>query len=207
MIGVYVSGRSAPAPLNPYPEVHGGSRVGATIPGSPDPYSNYVWDLDGLDDPFAYQMYVDLPIGATGLPASSFSGIDAMRTGGSVSVHGPGLLTVKFAQEAACWVEFDSNQLDSSGGALDISISENILPGENYRVTPARYGQTYRVETNNQLYEGIRYAIVNVTTVGSGGWSLTKFRRKCQVVPTNYKGRFSSSDPLLDQVVSLPPHC
>lgn len=56
------------------------------------------------------------------------------------------------------------------------------------------------METNNQLYEGIYYAIINVTDPGPKPWSISQFRRKCQVVPTNYEGAFTSSDPLLDRI-------
>jgi hypothetical protein len=99
---------------------------------------------------------------------------------------------------------YDSEDFAGSGAVLDISISENALPGECYRDTPKVYHTggvtTYRLETNNQLYEGIYYAIINVTKGGATPWTLSKFRRKCQVVPTNYNGKFSSDDASLDRI-------
>jgi hypothetical protein len=107
---------------------------------------------------------------------------------------------VRFAQEAACWIEFNSSDMVSAGGALDISISEGSLPGEVYRIKPTQYESLYRLETNNQLYEGIWYAFVNITSAGSRPWTVSNFRRVCQVVPTNYVGSFHSSDALLNRI-------
>ena len=119
-----------------------------------------------LSDPFQYQQYVDYPTDGAATPPSAFS--SANFSGGEVVVHGPGVLRLKFAQEGACWVEFDSETYAASGAKLDISISENALPGECYRETPVQHNNsaTFRVETNNQLYEGIYYAIINVTDAG-----------------------------------------
>ena len=46
--------------------------------------------------------------------------------------------------------------MEASQGQLDVTISENMLEGEVFRKTPKQYNDTYRLETNNQLYEGIR---------------------------------------------------
>jgi hypothetical protein len=85
-------------------------------------------------------------------PASSFHLDTAAAPNVSFAVVGTGLVTARFAQEAACWIEFDSVGMEAAGGALDISISEGALPGEVYRIVPKRYGSLYRLETNNQLY-------------------------------------------------------
>eukprot|EP01049_Picozoa_sp_SAG25_P001718 SAG25_NODE_81_length_16694_cov_8.663332_8_plen_219_part_00 len=173
---------AAAAVPSPYPALHGGSRSGAAPPNgaSPDPLSDYVWDLAGLPDPFAYQSFVDLPVQATSAPTSAFSGVESMLTKESaVHVRAPGLITVKFAQEAACWVEFESAGLAASGAKLDMTISENRLPGEVHNLRPKAYGgngssggaASYRLEPNKQLYEGVRYIFINVTDAGSGaGW-------------------------------------
>ena len=79
-----------------------------------------------------------------------------------------GLITAKFAQEGACWVEFDSDGFERSGAKMDMTISENRLPGEVHNLHPSAHNGTYRLEPNNQLYEGIRYVFINVTSVGKG---------------------------------------
>lgn len=48
--GCCLASPPSPPPLNPYPRVHGGERVGQIVSGSPDPFQNYKWDLDKLQD-------------------------------------------------------------------------------------------------------------------------------------------------------------
>jgi alpha-L-rhamnosidase len=233
-------------PLNPYPKVHGGAASGGKVAASPDPMVDYKWDLASLPDPFAYQSFTTLPVQASAEPASAFAGTESLTSaGGAVKVHGAGLITLKFAQEAgaptislcisvvcvdfveppeltrspggrcaACWVQFDSADFgaaSSGGGAkLDMTLSENRLPGEVHNLQPKAYNSTtgasgttttYRLEPNNQLYEGVRYVFINVTSAGSSApWSISNVKRVCQVVPTNYDGSFHSSDDTLNRI-------
>ena len=94
--------------------------------------------------------------------------------------------------------------LSASGAKLDMTLSENRLPGEVHNLQPKAYNATgtttYRLEPNNQLYEGVRYVFINVTASGSAPWALNNLRRVCQVVPTNYEGSFHSSDDTLNRI-------
>ena len=196
---------AATGDISPYPKVHGGSRAGAKVAASPDPLVDYRWELQALPDPFAYQSFTGLPIVASAEPAAAFEGRATVASAGStVHVHGQGVITVKFAQEAACWVEFDSVGLSASGAMLDMTLSENRLPGEVHNLQPKAYNAsgttTYRLEPNNQLYEGVRYVFINVTAAGTAPWAFSNLRRVCQVVPTNYEGSFHSSDDTLNRI-------
>ena len=42
-------------------------------------------------------------------------------------------------------------RLAASGAGLDMTISENRLPGEVHNLKPKKYNNTYRLEPNNQL--------------------------------------------------------
>lgn len=116
-------------------------------------------------------------------------------------------------------MEFDSADLAASGAAVTIAISENrlIAPLEAY--APTRHNDTWRLESNKDLYEGVRYAFINITAAGGRSragvargrrgssteqgftaWHITGLRRVCQVVPTNYAGSFHSSDSNLDRI-------
>eukprot|EP01043_Picozoa_sp_COSAG02_P052840 COSAG02_NODE_5754_length_4063_cov_16.384208_2_plen_896_part_00 len=191
---------AAPSALGPYPLLHGGARTGVKVAASPDPLVDYKWDMSSIDK-FAYQVFVDHPVEAVAEPASAFSGVSDMMSAGSVvGVHSAGLITIKFAQEGACWVEFESKGLAASGAKMDMTISENRLPGEVHNLQPTARNGTYRLEPNNQLYEGVRYIFVNVTAPGSAPWAIENFRRVCQTVPTNYEGHFSSSDETLNKI-------
>ena len=73
------AGSPAPAlPMDPYPAVHGGRTSGPAVAASPDPMSNYEWDLASLPDPFAYQSLVDYAVSAAAEPAASFSGVSTL---------------------------------------------------------------------------------------------------------------------------------
>lgn len=129
--------------LSPYPLLHGGARTGAKVAASPDPLVDYKWDLSSIDR-FAYQAFVDQPVSATAEPAAAFGGVGGMTSAASaVTVKAAGLITAKFAQEGACWVEFKSAGFAASGARMDMTISENRLPGEVCNRQPKPHNGTY----------------------------------------------------------------
>ena len=73
---------------------------------------------------YGYQTYVDAPTNLTFTPESSFHCDDDNAS--SITVLGAGVVTARFAQEAACWIEFNSTDLEAAGGAVDVSISESV---------------------------------------------------------------------------------
>jgi hypothetical protein len=107
--------------------------------------------------------------------------------------------------ESAAWLEFDSPDLT---GTVEMSISEYDEPaiensgGPAHRIktlAPQRYGNTYRLELNSELYEGVRFGWIHVHSFDSP-WQITAVRAVCQVKPTNYNGSFACSDPLLTRI-------
>ena len=121
----------------------------------------------------------------------------------NVTVVGPGSIVMDFGVESAAWVEFDSFDLgDPSSQGVNVSIGESnqiymlgMVPKTD---VPVQYNTTYRLETNSQLYEGVRFAWITSETTAA--WHITGVRSVCQIKPTNYTGAFSSSDPFLDQI-------
>ena len=111
----------------------------------------------------------------------------------NVVVSGTGTLRVDFGRENAGWFEIDSP--DCPGG-VQLSISEYNEPGIDKTRAPARHGNTYRLELNDELYDGVRFAWIRVTG-WHAPWHITGIRAVCQVKPTNYAGSFDCSDPLL----------
>ena len=134
--------------------------------------------------------------------AADVKGLESLLTEkASATISGPGVISVKFAQEGACWVEFTNADLGASGASVAITISENKLPAPLETGAPVQHGHTYRLEPNNQLYEGIHYAFLNITWAAAAKpFTITSLRRGCQVVPTNYNGHFESSDSDLDRI-------
>jgi hypothetical protein len=167
---------------------------------------NYVWDLESLKHPAAYQLIADraIEVELQAGAAADWAGLESLTTNASsLTVSGPGLARLKFEQEGACWVEFESDDLAASGARVALTISENNLPAPLETHAPTRHNSTWRLEPNAQLYEGVRYAWLNVSAADTGRFApfrITRFRRACQVVPTNYRGHFESSDADLDRI-------
>ncbi len=178
----------------PYPYVAAsGLRLGAVpVPESPDPLVAYRWPnpqaADGLE------IYLVKPVAVSATPAGAFDNLQSL-TGNSpdVGVKGPGLITLDFGLEHAAWVEFDSPDCP---GNVEMSISEYNEPGVGKTKAPVKHGQTYRLELNDELYDGMRFAWINVKASGTP-WHITGMRAVCQVKPVNYNGGFSCSDPML----------
>jgi alpha-L-rhamnosidase len=104
--------------------------------------------------------------------------------------------------ENAAWIEFDSPDLADS---VDMSISEYDQPPAYPSIyppkigAPKKYGNTYRLELNTDLYEGVRYGWIHVRTF-SRPWHITAVRLVCQTQPANYNGTFSCSDTMLTRI-------
>ena len=111
----------------------------------------------------------------------------------AITVRGKGDIRIDFGVESAAWVEFDSP--DCPGG-VEMSISEYNQPWPGKTGTPVKHGNTYRLELNDQLYEGVRFAWIHVKALARP-WHITGIRAVCQVKPTNYLGSFSCSDPVI----------
>ena len=70
-------------------------------------------------------------------------------------------------QESAAWIEFDSPDLSPADASLiTLSFAEwSEIPLKTQK--PVAYGTTYRLETNSQLYEGVRYGWFTVNSAPS----------------------------------------
>lgn len=122
----------------------------------------------------------------------------------SIAVKGTGSLRLDFGVECAGWLEFDSDDLPDS---VEMSISEYNEPaivntGARHPIKtarPAKYGHTYRLELNEELYEGVRFGWIHVRRYKKT-WHILNPRLVCQVRPVNYAGSFSCSDPELTRI-------
>ena len=187
----------------PYAPLHGGSFTGLKVAESPDPLVAYRWDnpqsLDSL------QVYVLKPIASFADTPASFRGA-GISSGqqDSMVVEGVGSIRFDFGVESPAWLEFDSPDLS---GEIEMSISEydepaieNTGPAHRFKTSqPHRYDNTYRLELNSELYEGVRFGWIHVRAFEQP-WRITAVRAVCQVKPTNYVGRFSCSDSMLTRV-------
>ncbi len=187
----------------PYPEVTGGSFSGPAVPGSPDPLVAYRWPAPKAAD--GLEIYTLKPVALQSDAPKAFSHLNSL-TGKhpSVTVKGTGSIRMDFGRESAAWLEFDSPDL---AGTVEMSISEYNEPeismmGGAHNVktlVPVRYGNSYRLELNGQLYEGVRFGWIHVRSF-TAPWHITGIRLVCQTKPANYNGRFSCSDSMLTRI-------
>lgn len=181
-----------------YPPISA-QKKGTANPLSPDPIFNFTWPDPKADD--GLESYRLEPVSWTVSDHGSFD-MDGFRMKKMIVVNGQGYIRFDFGQTNAGWLEFDSPDLN---GEVEMSISEFDQPPvhtSSYPVktlAPKKYGNTYRLELNPELYEGVRYGWIHVRSF-SRAWHITAVRLVCQIKPVNYNGSFACSDTLLTRI-------
>ena len=181
-----------------YPLISG-TASGPAIGESPDPLIRYRWkETKGTDD---LQIYFLSPV-ATWAENSKAFPVSEILLGekSQITVAAPGSIRFDFGVESAGWLEFDSSDCN---GLVEMSISEyNEVPRHPAPVktkAAVKHGNTYRLELNDELYEGLRFGWIHVRSLEKP-WHITAVRLVCQAKPANYEGSFSCSDPLLTRI-------
>ena len=175
-----------------YAYVGNGSFSGPAVPESPDPLVAYRWPAPKASD--ALEIYLLKPKVISADRPESFANLTSLAGDSpDVTVRDAGEILLDFGRESAAWVEFDSP--DCPGG-VEMSISEYNQPAPHKTRVPVKHGDTYRLELNKELYEGVRFAWIRVKAPASP-WHIKGIRAVCQVKPTNYAGSFSCSDAML----------
>lgn len=192
--------------IEPYQYLNGGAFNGPTNPLSPDPLLTYRWGT-GVNTS-ALQIYDMLPISVSvtpGTPSSSFTNLQSLVNAdgnASVTVNGAGGFMVDIGVESASWLEFDSPDLLAADLAnIQLSVSEWTEEYIGKILVPKQYNTTYRLETNDQLYEGVRFGFFFMKAPPSQPFTISAVRAVSQAKPVNYTGSFSASgDDLLTQI-------
>jgi hypothetical protein len=190
-----------PSPIpEPYSYLNGGSFSGKPINASPDPTQSYRWSNTAPSD--GLQIFTLPPKRITTKEPSAFGGFSSFTSHlANTTVQGAGDLRFDFGVEVGAWVEFDSPDLteDEAKQSVAMSLSEYNEPGVDKTRTPVKHGHTFRLELNDELYDGMRFAWIHVKSV-SRPWHITAVRAVCQVKPTNYLGSFNSNDSELNRI-------
>ena len=188
---------------SPYAYLNGGEFKSPDVPESPDPLIRYRWDNPEAGDEL--QVYYLRPVSVIAENRENFENISSLTSQNPyVTVNGTGSIMMDFGVENAAWLEFDSNDLT---GTVTMSISEYNRPAivnagaQNRFKTkkPVKYGNTYRLELNTELYEGVRFGWIHIDSFEKP-WHISNIRLVCQAKPTNYTGAFSCSDPMLTRI-------
>jgi alpha-L-rhamnosidase len=166
---------------------------------SPDPIFGYTWANPKASD--GLESYSLQPVSWSVSNPHSFNTND-FKKNNVIVVNGEGYIRFDFGQENAGWLEFDSPDFN---GKVEMIISEYNQP-PSYptfypakRLAPKKYGNTYRLELNPELYEGVRYGWIHVQSFVKT-WHITAVRIVCQIKPANYNGSFSCSDTMLTRI-------
>jgi len=177
-------------------------QTGDKVPHSPDPLVDWQWDDPKASD--SLEIYFLRPVKVKFDQPDHFHVNLHNEKATEIKVTGSGSIRFDFGQVNAAWLEFDSKDIN---GKVKMSISEYNEPailneGAQNRIktlTPVKYDNTYRLELNDELYEGVRYGWIHVKDFKKS-WHIEDVRLVCQIKPTNYKGSFYSNDTLLSQI-------
>ena len=204
--GAAVAAASAPpSPIpEPYPWLNGGS-FGAPVAFSHDDLAAYSWPADfaGFG---ALQVFAAAPAFAQAAPAACAAGLDSLVAApfgaGAASVSGNCSLMLDFGVERGAWLELQLAAPLPACASLTASISEYNTPRPGPAATLKAYGDgsALRLETNAQLYDGLRYAFLTLAASDCAPVVITGARAVAQALPLNYEGSFASDDEVLDRV-------
>lgn len=181
----------------PYPSISG-SYTGEVVLHSPDPLVSYRWDTPKATDDL--EIYTVTPVSIkSDIPENTVT-----KDLSLIEVTADCNLMFDFGQVNAAWFEFDSDDLN---GEIEMSISEFNEPavfnlGSQHPVKttkPVRYGNTWRLELNKELYEGVRFAWIHIHHLNKPA-TIKSPRLICQIKPTNYEGSFACSDTMLTRI-------
>lgn len=187
-----------------YAYLNGGGFIAPAIPESPDPLIRYRWMETHANDKL--QVYYLRPVAVRTDTPDAFEGLESLTSETpKLVVKAPGSIRMDFGVESAAWLQFDSPDLGNS--KVTLSISEYNQPaifnaGSQSPIkttAPVKYGQTYRLELNKELYEGVRFGWLHVHEVEKP-FTINNIRAVCQIKPTNYTGSFNCSDPMLTRM-------
>ncbi|MCR4920997.1 MAG: hypothetical protein K5945_04725 [Bacteroidaceae bacterium] len=181
----------------PYAYVSGGAMTGKRVAASPDPLVAYEWHSPKATD--RYQIFVALPREAEVMDhPESFRGVEsATKERCRIRVTGPGAIRLDFGTELPAWIEIDSPDLN---GDVELGFSEHREYAMCPKIArPAQYGNTYRMELNKELYEGVRYGFIRINRIEQP-FTITAVRAVAQVKPLNYTGSFDSDNELINKV-------
>ena len=144
--------------------------------------------------------------------AAAVSGIDVL---------GAGTVRLDFGTELAGWFEFELEVGEEAGGEVEVeevvlrhltcALSEFGAPLPEKAARPVRYGaSSYRLETNDGLYEGVRYVFLTYAPSWhrgqeEGGEGLPLFRIVrprvvAQVRPVAYSATYGEADAALAKI-------
>ncbi|WP_106827905.1 alpha-L-rhamnosidase C-terminal domain-containing protein [Parabacteroides pacaensis] len=190
-------GYDMPDIQTPYRKVSG-TFSGEQVPHSPDPLVAFRWEDPKHTD--SLQVYTLTPLSVkVDKPENA-----TIKSNTTMTINGPCDLMFDFGVVSAAWFEFDAGDID---GEIEMSISEFNEPavfnlGSQHpwkTAVPVRHKNIWRLELNDGLYEGVRFAWIHIKSLNKPV-DISGIRLVCQIKPTNYEGSFACSDTMLTRI-------
>ena len=184
----------------PWPPLSGGDFSGPPVPLSPDPLVRYVFNAStSVDSLYVFNVFPVSAFLLEGTPSASFNGWESLSSPAetNVVVSGAGGVGVDFGTELPAWLEFDSPDLsDADAARLLLATGEynavDIIGTTPKQKAPVRYNTTFRLETNAELYEGVRFGFLTLAAPPASPFTITALRAVTQTKPVNYTGSYSA---------------
>jgi alpha-L-rhamnosidase len=210
------------------------------IPESPDPLVSYTWSASvntsqlqiyRIHQPTSYKVIPsdaisknDLerffsisPASQNSSTSSNTSAITRPSSLASLKIYRNCIIVLDWGVERAAWFELQIIVPPTAQVLASISEFNEPYPGKTKALT--HYGNhTYRLETNEELYEGVRFSFVHITFVNDGIQHQYRSQHNTEVnhyspprveirdvslvakiKPVAYTGRFHSSNTQLTQ--------
>ena len=185
--------------FGPYQPLHDGAFAGPAVSLSPDPLVRYHWQDPRTTNDLQY--YLMRPVKVSADAPGAFAGLkSACGHRCNITVRGTGSIQFDFGVESAAWLEFDSPDMP---GGVEMGVSEFTAPAWEHCIAAPTYtgGHTYCLKLKGRFdYNGVRFGWIYVRSFVGRPWHITNVRLVCQIKPTNYKGSFSCSDPMLTKI-------
>ena len=110
-------------------------------------------------------------------------------------------IVMDWGSERAAWFELvslDDDLIDNDWVTIQASISEFNAPYPGKTMPLTKYGNhTYRLETNKELYEGVRFTFLHFEFHASGELTIDDVSIVSKIKPIQYTSSFRSADTLL----------
>jgi alpha-L-rhamnosidase len=202
----------------PFPDLFGFDPAGnPPVPLSPDPLVPYTWDKSTVNASQLQVYRVHQPVNQTLIPSSAVQIHQADDGSTYYTILDSLVIQLDWGVERAAWFEFilsadgSRSSIDSgiiqnrglpAGWNIEAALSEfnTVYPGK--KGVPIQYNQTYRLETNKELYEGIRFTWLYFTKTDPSvalNLTLSGVSLVAKVKPISYQGAFASSNDRLTQ--------
>jgi hypothetical protein len=196
----------------PYEEIHDFcADCLPEVSESPDPLVRYTWS-DSVNTSRLQYYRVSRPVSYRVIPEDArieglegffgaFSTDDAIN---HLKVYQNCTILLDWGVERAAWFEMiaETDWVNNTNIQVTASVSEFNQPYPGKTKQFVKYNNTFRLETNDELYEGVRFSFLHIQFAHESTTDcveISDLSLVAKIKPIAYTGTFTSSDPMLTQ--------